>query len=310
MTPKDFFLWVGAMVCLYASTFAFIELLFNYIDYVFPNALSYQPDPYAGGMPYEMAMLIVLVPAFLVLMRVIRNIIAADETRGEVWIRRWVLVLTLFAAGATIVIDLIILLHKFLSGQELTTGFLLKVVVVLLVASLGFMHFLADFRGYWKMFPKRARMVGYGTGALVLIVLIAGFFIVGTPMQARLIRMDTQRISDLQTIQWQIVSFWQQKQKLPATLDELKDPISGFITPRDPLTGAAYEYRATGPLSFQLCATFAEVGAEPSYGKVPRPVVSGPTDAISSEVDSWQHKAGVQCFERPIDPERYPPFKK
>ncbi|OGG63333.1 hypothetical protein A3D66_02635, partial [Candidatus Kaiserbacteria bacterium RIFCSPHIGHO2_02_FULL_50_9] len=160
ITPKDFFLWAGAMVSLYASVFSFIWLLFNYIDYAFPNVLEYRSDPYAGGMPYQMASLIVLVPVFLVLMRFIRRTIQSDPTRYDIWIRRWALFLTLFAAGASMVVDLIVLLHRFLSGQELTAGFILKVLVVLLIAGVVFLHFLADLRGYWKQKPDKARMVG------------------------------------------------------------------------------------------------------------------------------------------------------
>jgi hypothetical protein len=26
--------------------------------------------------------------------------------------------------------------------------------------------------------------------------------------------------------------------------------------------------------------------------------------------DNWQHGAGQQCFDRTIDPQRYPPFQK
>src|SRR4051812_46406726 len=99
-TPKDFFLWAGAMISLWAGVVAFLALVFDYINYSFPNVLSYNPNPYQGGMPYEMASLIVLAPLFLILMRVIRRDIARDPSRNEIWVRRWALFLTIFAAGA------------------------------------------------------------------------------------------------------------------------------------------------------------------------------------------------------------------
>src|SRR3989344_1763698 len=106
-TPKDFFLWAGAVVSLYAGIVSFITLLFEYIDQVFRDtALDYYYDPYAGGVAYAMASLIVLAPVFLILMRIIRRSIVADPSRGEVWVRRWALFLVLFVAGASIVIDL------------------------------------------------------------------------------------------------------------------------------------------------------------------------------------------------------------
>ena len=306
---KDFFLWAGAMLFLYASIVAFITLLFSYINYVFPDALNYySQNPYDSGMSYQMAMLIVLVPLFLVLMRLIRRDIEQDESRADLWVRRWALYLTLFVAGVTVAADLVTLLYYFLSGQDLTVRFLLKVLVVLLVASAGFMHFLADIKGYWVANPKKVHVIGYATGLLVVLTIAAGFFIVGTPGQARQYRLDEQRVSDLQNIQWQIVSYWQQKQKLPAALPELTDSISGWNVPIDPKTGAGYEYVVKGETSFELCATFASDRTLKSNSSIARP--SSVYEKGVEIADNWDHKAGHVCFIRTIDPERYPPFTK
>ena len=72
-TPKDFFLWAGAMVSLYVSVFSFLGLVFDYLNYAFPNPLlqSFYADPYQGSISYEIASLIVMFPLFFVLMRVI-----------------------------------------------------------------------------------------------------------------------------------------------------------------------------------------------------------------------------------------------
>ena len=302
-TPKDFFLWAGAMVTLYAGVVSFITLLFNYINYTFPDPLRFYGDPYSSSIPYAMASLIVLTPVFLVLMRIIRRNIAADASRGEIWIRRWALFLTVFVAGATIVVDLIVLLTTFLSGESLTAAFMLKVLVVLLVAGAGFMHFLADLRGYWIKEPAKARMVNWSVGVLVLATIVAGFFIVGTPQEARLYRLDQQKVSDLQTIQWQLVTFWQQKQTLPSALDELNDPLSGFTVPMDAQTGESYSYERTSQSSFKICADFnvASRATNMSYTE-PYP--------YPGEQQNWSHEAGEVCFDRTIDPERYPPFTK
>jgi hypothetical protein len=309
-TPKDFFLWAGAMVALYGSIVAFVSLLFSYIDYTFPDPLQYNyyADPY-GTVAYQMAALIVLAPLLLVLMRVIRREIAQDASRADIWVRRWALYLTVFLAGAAIVINLITLITTFLSGEDLTVRFLLKVLVVLLVAGGGFLHFYSDIRGYWAKNPGRARMINWGVGAVVLASIVAGFFIVGTPQQARLYRFDEQKVNDLQNIQWQMVNFWQQKVTLPAELGELTDPLSGFVVPVDPQTGEPYGYRRTSASSFELCATF---NAEDRYQRsvVPRMPVTAIPEIVKTQGDTWEHGAGEVCFARTIDPERYPPFNR
>lgn len=292
------------MVALYAGTFAFVGLLFDYINYVFPDlALQYYSfDPYRGSISYEMASLIVLAPVLLVLMRVIRKAMQQDPTRREIWVRRWALYLTLFVAGATIVIDLIVLINTFLQGEELSARFLLKVLVVLLVMGAGFMHFLADLWGYWERNPQYANRVSWGVGLLVVLTIAAGFVIIGSPRTQRMYRIDEQRVQDLQQIQSQIVYYWQSKQSLPAELNDLEDSLSYFTMPIDPETKQAYEYKRQSPLDFTLCATFSAPNRlgpdmlQPVYSDVPAP-------------EKWQHGAGRICFDRSIDPQRYPPIQ-
>jgi len=314
VTPKDFVLWVGAMASLYAGVVAFITLVFEYINKAFPNPVSgsYYVDPYSSSISYETAALIVLTPVFLILMRFIRRGISDDPSRNEIWVRRWALFLTLFLAGVTVVVDLIVLLNTYLQGEDLTIGFLLKVLTVLLVTGLGFMHFLADLWGYWEREQARARMVNWGVGVLVLVTIIAGFFIIGTPQQIRAQKQDAIRVQDLQNIQWQVVNYWQQKEKLPATLAELNDPITNNIVPLDPKTQVSYEYRSAGVMSFTLCATFANAGGGNVYSQSrSMPIPAEPMAINGKDIqDNWQHEAGRVCFDRTIDPQRYPPFSK
>jgi hypothetical protein len=195
-------------------------------------------------------------------------------------------------------------LYAFLNGTDLTTQFLLKALVVLFVAAIGFMHFIADLWGYWKLFPSRNRSVGIATLVLVFLSVIAGFFIVGTPAQARLARFDAQKINDLQGIQSQIVNYWQSKHKLPILLSDLQDPLIGFVPPSDPQTTTPYEYKSTDPLSFELCATFNSNGSALGGGSMPMPARPY---GLSSTDQNWQHPAGHVCFTRTIDPQLIAP---
>jgi hypothetical protein len=298
-TPKDFFLWAGAMIALYLAVISFITLLFEYINYTFPDPNAGWGDPYSGAMRFAMAALIVLVPTTLILLRLIRGTIAAETGKAGI--------LTF-----TVLIDLITLVNYFLNG-EVTTRFILKVLVVLLVAGFLFMHFLADLKGYWIANPKKANLIGIATGVLAILTIVAGFFIVGSPMEARDIRVDMQRVSDLQTIQYQVVNYYQQKEELPASTADLRDPISSFMIPVDPVSKTDYRYERTGDLSFTLCATFAREGKdmEGRGGFMGRDMATSyPSYPGGSMDQNWQHGAGETCFERTIDPELYPVFPK
>lgn len=140
--------------------------------------------------------------------------------------------------------------------------------------------------------------------AVIIVVaasIVAGFFIVGSPYTERMRRFDDERVADLQNIQWQIVNFWQQKERFPKDLNELRDDVSGWIAPLDPETSEPYKYMPGEGFSFSLCAKFllpSEAGA--LY----------PAPDFYIESGNWTHEAGERCFERIIDPERYPPFAK
>src|SRR3990167_5964104 len=114
-TAKDFFLWAGVLVSFYWTVIAYTFLVFDYINYTFPNQLAYYPaDPYQSGISYKMASVIVLLPVYMLLMWLIRKDIASDPSRKDIWVRRWALIITLFVAGIAIAGDLIALLTTFL----------------------------------------------------------------------------------------------------------------------------------------------------------------------------------------------------
>ncbi len=137
---------------------------------------------------------------------------------------------------------------------------------------------------------------------LVAIVVIAGFFVVGSPQQERLRRFDERRTQDLQNIQYQIINYWTSKSMLPIALSNLNDSISGFIVPKDPVTGLDYVYRIknSGQLIFELCANFETSNSNNEINIVKAP-------SLYSIRENWQHDKGARCFERKIDPQLYPP---
>lgn len=221
--------------------------------------------------------------------------------KREIKIRKWLLYFTLFAAAAVIIGDLVALVYNFLGG-DLSGRFILKMVTVFFIASAVFSYYLWNLkRETMASRDPRMRWFIFGTLTLVAVATVYGFFVAGSPFAERMRRFDARRVQDLQSIQWQVINYWQRKDKLPAKLDDLRDEISGFVPPRDPEAGAAYEHRALGNLTFELCATFktdSSLTSEPS--SKPPPVA--PPFGLG---DNWAHGIGRVCFERTIDPELY-----
>ncbi len=304
--PRDVFLHLLAMVTLYWSAVSFITLCWQYINYFFPDTLNYGYYGYmgfAGPIRFAISSLVIVFPVFILVSWFLNKIYAKEAAVRESKIRKWLIYLTLFVAALVIIGDLIFVVNTFLGG-EIKARFILKALSILVVAAVIFGYYLDDVR---RAAPsKSARYFAWATSVVILISVIGAFFIVGSPMQARRQQFDQQRASDLQTIQYQVVNYWQRKGTMPQSLSDLSDSISGYSAQKDPETGNAYGYNVkdSANLIFELCATF---NLQSSQSNGPKAVpMYYPGDLYSQ---NWDHSAGRVCFERTIDQQLYPPVK-
>lgn len=304
--PRDVFLHLFVMVALYWSSVSFITLLWQYINYFFPDNLSldsYYPSS-LWVLRFAVSSLIIFFPLFILVSRYLNKIYEKEGEVKESKIRKWMIYLTLFIASLVIIGDLISIINTFLGG-EIQTRFILKALSVLVVAGVIFGYYLNDVK---RVEPsKSAKYFGWGSSLIVLISIVGVFFIIGSPMSARSIQFDQQKVSDLQNIQWQVVNHWQRKERLPQNLDELQDPISGYSLPNDPQEKEPYEYgiKDGANLIFELCATFNLESKENPKVR-PLPLYYSSYDTLQN----WAHGKGRICFERKIDKELYPPFSQ
>lgn len=297
VTPRDFFLWLGAMVALYLSIIWTIFLLHSHITIYFPDPTQYD-DP-TGLMRISIAFLVVSVPLFIYLLRLVHQDIRQNPIKSELWVRRWLVVLTLFVAGVTIAADLVTLIYVFLQG-ELTTRFILKALTFVALPGAAFWYFLEELKGNWEKNKKMSETIGLAVGAAVLALIVLSFMVIGSPFTQRLMQLDNQRINGLMELQSAIVYHYQQTGAVPESVDALRNPLNNFVVPVDPETNEPYLYEKTGNLSFKVCATFGTEGNESSLY---------PAQSKPSVEDGWyrfEHGAGETCFDRPIDPKLYP----
>jgi hypothetical protein len=304
-TAKDFFLYLGVIIGLYVSSVSFLMLMFQIIEKLFPLAGDY------GNIDYSirgsLAALIIFFPAFIYVGLIANKDLKANPEKKDMWVRRWMIFLTLFIAGLTIAIDLTTLIYRFLGAEDLTLRFFLKVFFVLAVAVTIFKFTFADLK---RMTFEVTNWMKISIGIVSVIILSAiiyGVVIIGSPASQKAKQLDEQRVNDLSSIQGQIVySQWQSKGTVPTSLDALKDPISEYMVPTDPETKANYGYKMISKNSFQLCATFKTVASTTLNS-----VTGKPTSAIyrygpDSVNENWTHEATTTCFTRVIDEKLYP----
>ncbi len=305
--PRDVFTHLLAIIFLYTSVITVAQLLFGFINIYFPDPLSGDIGRYAReGLRWPLAMFVVILPLYVWLSSYLQKDIETHPPKRELKTRKWLLYFTLFLTVIAIVIDVVSLLYSFLQG-ELTVRFLLKVVSILAIAASVFAYYAWNLRSTISaMRHPTMKLFVWGVLTISTIIIITGFIIAGSPQSQRLVRFDDQRVNDLQTLQSEIVQYWQAKEALPGSLENLKDELRGFTPPNDPETGASYEYRVTGGISFELCATFKTSSKDESTSAATKPIPA-PYYGFS---DNWQHDAQRTCFSRTIDPDRFPPFKK
>lgn len=114
--------------------------------------------------------------------------------------------------------------------------------------------------------------------AVVVAAIVAGLVISGSPQRQRLLRLDEQRVSDLQSLSASLSTHYASTRELPAELAGLVDGRIRSSLPRDPETDQAYAYALLERRVFELCAEFALPSDDPQPDEF------------------WSHEAGRQCF--------------
>ena len=336
------FLSLGVLISLIVSVISFFNLAFEILNKKFPDVLNatyqygYASSQFEAARTF-LAMLIIMFPAFLILAYFWKHKEKKGLGHQDDVVHKWLSYIIIFLSILVVVVDLIILVRYFVSG-EITIRFILKILIALAGAKMILYYFVPEiwdvkfwnirWRKFFKITSKYFSMV------MVLALIIWSFCVIGSPFKQRQLQLDDRRVQDLQSIQWQIINYWQQKEKLPASINDLKNPLSGYSLPVDPEfeKGKTYEYipDAKNKLKFQLCANFSlpmpkgwqEYQGYSAAGVMPEAVgvnsnvpVSETTSNViypfpSGTNDSWDHQTGRTCFERTIDKDLYPPYPK
>lgn len=320
-----FFLCLGVLISLITSVVSFLNLVFSTLDKKYPDVLNstyqYGYSTYDfESIRMSLATLIIFFPVFLVI-----SYFWIKFTKGEMGhideiIKKWTTYIILFLSAIVVVVDLVTLVRYFISG-EITNRFILKVVSTLIVALIVGTYYILLFRAKKVLDKKLGMIFGLIGFSLVVISVCISFSIMGSPKTQRMLRLDERRVSDLQNMQYQVINYWQQKEKLPVDLKALSNPLTGYSLPIPPEfeKGEVYEYKASGPLKFELCATFSlpmQKGWRDTGGSYSgfMPIEKSMSDTVSFPAggtnESWNHEIGKACFERTIDKDIYPPFSK
>ncbi len=296
-SPREAFLLLMLFATLYTAAFQLGSILFNLIDLFLPQAAETAQTSIVS-LRYGIASTVVAFPIFLFMCSVVAGETARNPGQRTSPVRGWLTYLTLFVASTSVVIDLIALILRFLEG-EVTLRFGLKATVVALLAGGAFAYYFRELRRDEVAPPVEtgpARPARLGLTALVaavVVVLGVAFWFAGSPMKARLLAQDRQRVQDLAAIGRQVERYYSNKGSLPESLGACDINPGTFVEQKvDRVTGRPYQYRVIDATHFEVGANFELPGA--SGMPEGRPRRPGET-AVENE-RFWAHGAGLQTF--------------
>lgn len=146
LSARVAFLYLLFFILLAIVAWSLGSLLFAIINSTFPDAITakkYSNIRIERQIRGGVAGLIVGAPIFFFLGRLLIRARKKDPELQRSQIRKWLTYITLVIAGATLVGDAISLVYNMLDG-ELSTRFILKSLVIALIAGSIFVYFLRD----------------------------------------------------------------------------------------------------------------------------------------------------------------------
>src|SRR3990167_7244317 len=180
---RDAFFHLLAFAGLYTSVISFTILAFAYVNRWFPDAAleRYVTDEsFRAGIRWPLAALIVSFPIFLWMSRLLLREMREHSEKQSSGVRRWLTYLTLFVAASVLMGDLITLVFSLLSG-EVTIRFLLKVIIVFLVAGGVLTYYFYGLRKSVGEQKNMHKIYGWTAIGVFGLTVVYGFFMAGSP---------------------------------------------------------------------------------------------------------------------------------
>lgn len=130
---------------------------------------------------------------------------------------------------------------------------------------------------------------------VVVICVVAGFVIGGTPGDLKEIAYDTTRISSFSNIKYAVQTYYKTYFRLPVYLTDITVAPE---TLRDPQTKELFTYTKESSMSYKLCTKFSTDSAE-IKAKYAKDLYPGTYN--SAGIDANEHKKGFDCINYTVD---------
>ena len=145
LSAREAFEYLVLFATLYFSAWHLGSLLFDLINHAFPDPAMNTRWSFHDSMRFSTASVLIAFPVFAWMAGRVSRAVAREPIMRLSPVRRWLTYLTLFVSACVLVGDMTALVYNVLGG-ETSTRFVLKVLVVAVIAGTIFGYYLWDLR--------------------------------------------------------------------------------------------------------------------------------------------------------------------
>ncbi len=296
-SPKYAFLYLLSFGTLNIIAFAVGSIFFSLIEKYIGTPNVYYGYFSPSTVKFGIASLLVGSPVYYLTTHFIRKGLINGDISLRAGLRRWLTYLLLLSAILTIIGSLIGVIFNFLNG-DMTAKFTLQMLTVIAIAGIILGYYLYDISRKEIVAHDKFVIGFFGFSIfLVIISIIFGFIVVGSPVSAQKLKSDADITSELSNVNNAIVRYADKNKKMPENLDVLMSKYDSYSQPltADQLTNnktnTKYDYSIVstldGLVTYKLCTDFQTNSSDKNDQ-------SFFYDYEAS--NSWVHAAGHACF--------------
>jgi len=257
----------------------------NITDVIIQHAGDFSLDQ----LKFAISALIISAPIFYITTWQIHKNLFSGAFNKDASARKWLTYFVLLVSSVVMLGWLIAIVNNFLDG-ELTVKFILKALTAIGIAAAIFTFYYYDIKRE-KIAGEKSEIIRiyfYGSLVVIIIVFIAGIFIMESPQKTRDRKMDNAVLENFEDIDRAIGTYYSDNEKLPADLEKIKSEFS-YISDKDLknlATGEKYDYKIKSANIYELCATFK--------------ISNEGNEDYENYFDRWSHDVGYQCLSQRV----------
>lgn len=295
-SAKFAFFYMLSLVALVFMALGTGMIIFQVINKKLVDVINqFQGSFSSDQLKFAISALIISTPIYYLASWQIQKSLFSAILAKDSGVRKWLTYFVLFVSSVIMLGWLVAVINNFLDG-ELTTKFILKALTAIFIAAIIFSCYFYDIKreNIVNIKDRIILVYFYGSLALVLATLIAGFFFVESPRATRERKYDEVILNKFDLIDSNLNNYYQDNKKLPKNLDELLSNKMYYLTDNDinnPLDKKQFEYKVIEKDVYELCADFKTSNRNKEE------------DYYNFYGRRWLHDMGYQCLRRKVNSE-------